>query len=91
MLSENYVRNVYTSDNTNGSYLATGLCHRSQRKSEPQHKMRITMESVQGICELAIHFALAKQALNHFYYYYGHKRWRTRNFGGGFKQPCLNE
>ena len=51
MFSENYVHNVYTSEHTNGSYFASGLCHRSQRKNEPPHKMRITEESEQGIGE----------------------------------------
>ena len=41
---ENYVHSVYTSDNRNGSYLATGLCHWSQRKNEPLHKMQITVK-----------------------------------------------
>ena len=90
VFSENYVHNVYRSDNTNESYLPTGLCHRSQRKNEPQHKMRITVKVSKEYARLAIHFALSKQGLNHFHHYCRHKRWRTRNLRG-LKHPCPNK
>ena len=60
MFSENYVHNSYTSDNTNWSYFATGICHPSQRKNAAPHKMPITVEGEQGICEVGNSFFTCK-------------------------------
>ena len=56
----------------------------------PNIKSELQWKVCMEYASLAIHFALAKQGLNHFHYYCGHKHWRTRNLGG-LKQPCLNE
>ena len=51
--SESYVHNVYTSDEANGNQIATALCHRSQRKNEPPHVVKITLQSKNGVAEVS--------------------------------------
>ncbi|XP_022808776.1 uncharacterized protein LOC111345759 [Stylophora pistillata] len=51
--SENYIHNVYTSDEATGHHIATGLCHRTQRKNEPAHAVKITLQTKNGMAEVS--------------------------------------
>ena len=62
----------------------------ASEKMNPNIKCELQWKVSKEYARLAIHFARAKQGLNHFHYYCGHKRWRTRNLRG-LKQPCPNE
>ena len=60
MFSDNYVHNVYTSDNTNGVTLPPDFVIGARENVNPNIKSELQWKVSKECARLAIHFALAK-------------------------------